>query len=68
MHDLDAAARVATRVVMLRGGRVVASGPPGEVMTPARLGETFDVELDAVVHGPSGARVFVALRAQRPAR
>jgi iron complex transport system ATP-binding protein len=68
MHDLDAAARIATRVVLLRGGRVVASGPPGEVMTPALLGETFEVELDAVVHRPSGARVFVALRAQRPAR
>ena len=74
MHDLDAAARVATQVLLLRGGRMVASGPPGEVMTPALLGETFDVQLDAVVHEPSGARVFVALRraaalrARRPER
>jgi iron complex transport system ATP-binding protein len=60
MHDLDSAARVATRVVLLRGGRVVASGPPAEVMTPPLLGETFDVELDVVVHEPTGARVFVA--------
>jgi iron complex transport system ATP-binding protein len=67
MHDLDAAARVATQVLLLRGGRLVASGPPGEVMTPARLGETFDVELDAVVHEPSGARVFVAHGPRRPA-
>jgi iron complex transport system ATP-binding protein len=68
MHDLDAAARVATQVLLLRGGRTVASGPPGEVMTPALLGETFDVELDAVVHEPSGARVFVAHGPRRPAR
>ncbi len=67
MHDLDAAARIATHVLLLRGGRVVASGPPDLVMTPALLGEAFDVELEAVEHAPSGARVFVALRPQRPA-
>ena len=67
MHDLDAAARIATHVLLLRSGRVVASGPPDLVMTPALLGEAFDVELEAVEHAPSGARVFVALRPQRPA-
>lgn len=66
MHDLDAAAKVATRVVLLRGGRPVASGPPAEVMTPDRLGETFDADVDVVTHQPSGARVFVALGGRRP--
>jgi iron complex transport system ATP-binding protein len=66
MHDLDSAARVATHVVLLRGGRVVAAGPPGDVMIPSLLGETFDVELDAVVHEPSGARVFVAHGPRQP--
>ncbi len=68
IHDLDAAARVATRVVLMKAGRVLASGPPDDVMTPELLGETFDVEMDAVTHAPTGTRVFVALRAQRPAR
>ncbi len=68
MHDLDAAARIATQVLLLRAGRVLASGPPAEVMTPALLGQAFEVELDAVVHAPSGARVFVALRPHRPTR
>jgi iron complex transport system ATP-binding protein len=61
MHDLDAAARVATHVVLLRSGRVVAAGTPDDVLVPARLRETFDADLDVVVH--EGQRVFVARRA-----
>jgi iron complex transport system ATP-binding protein len=60
MHDLDAAARIAAQVVLLRGGRVVAAGPPSDVMTPARLAETFDVEI--AVHEQGSARTFVATR------
>jgi iron complex transport system ATP-binding protein len=63
MHDLDAAARIASRVLLLRGGRVVAAGAPADVMTPARLRETFDADVDVGVHAASGARYFVALRA-----
>ena len=62
MHDLDAAARIATQVVLMRSGRVVAAGSPGDVMTPPRLAETFDAEVDVGVHS-SGARTFFAVRA-----
>jgi alpha-D-ribose 1-methylphosphonate 5-triphosphate synthase subunit PhnL len=31
-HDLDAMARLATRVVLMEGGRVTADGPPAEVL------------------------------------
>ena len=62
MHDLDAAARIATQVVLMRSGRIVAAGPPDDVMTPARLAETFDAEIDVGVHA-SGARTFFAVRA-----
>jgi iron complex transport system ATP-binding protein len=63
MHELDAAARLASQVVLLREGRVVADGPPEEVMTPARLRDTFDTDVDVGVHSASGRRYFVALRA-----
>ena len=62
MHDLDAAARVARHVVLMRDGRVVAAGPPDEVMTPQTLRSTFDAEVDVGVHAPSGRRYFVPLR------
>lgn len=65
MHELEGAARLASRVVLLRAGRVVADGPPDEVMTTARLREAFDVEVDVGVHAPSGRRYFVPRRARR---
>src|SRR5262249_29628670 len=54
VHDLALAARFADRVVMMERGRLVAEGPPGDVLTPARIAEVFAVEAsitDSVV-GP----------------
>ncbi|MEY2959538.1 MAG: hypothetical protein RLZZ01_2106, partial [Actinomycetota bacterium] len=31
-HDLEAMERLATRVVVMADGRIVTSGPPGEVL------------------------------------
>jgi iron complex transport system ATP-binding protein len=67
MHDLDAASRLASHVVLLLRGRVVGAGKPDDVMTPARLRETFDAEVDVGVHAASGTRYFVAVRATPPA-
>lgn len=58
MHELDAAAHIASHVLLLREGRVVASGAADEVMTPARLREAFDAEVDVGVHAASGRRRF----------
>ena len=41
LHDLNLAAAYATRVLLLRGGCEVASGPPGEVLTPELIGDAF---------------------------
>jgi iron complex transport system ATP-binding protein len=46
LHDLGLAARYCDHLVLLRGGRVVAAGPPGEVLTPARIEEVFEVTAD----------------------
>ncbi len=62
MHELDAAARVASRALLLREGRVIASGAPGDVMTPARLREAFEAEIDTSVHEPTGQQYFVIRR------
>jgi iron complex transport system ATP-binding protein len=43
-HDLAGAARVADRVALLARGRVLAVGPPAEVLRPEPLRETFGVE------------------------
>jgi iron complex transport system ATP-binding protein len=66
MHELDAAAHLATHVLLLREGRVVAAGSPDEVMTAPRLGQTFDVEVEVSVHAPSGQRQFFVVSRSRP--
>jgi iron complex transport system ATP-binding protein len=61
MHDLDAAARLADHVLLLREGRVVAAGPPAEVMTGPLLRDAFEAEVEVGVHAASGRRYFVPL-------
>ncbi|WP_082768563.1 ABC transporter ATP-binding protein [Nocardiopsis alborubida] len=56
LHDLNLAARYADTVITMRGGRVVASGAPADVLTPELLREAFDLEAvvveDPVTGGP----------------
>ena len=40
-HDLNTLNRFAHRVLCLRGGRIIAEGPPGEVLTPEAIAKTF---------------------------
>ena len=48
LHDLNMAARYAHHLVAMRDGRVVAQGPPGEVVTPELVAEVFDLECRVV--------------------
>ena len=43
LHDLGLAARHCTRLIVLGGGRVVADGAPGDVLTPALIRDTFGI-------------------------
>ena len=44
LHDLTLAAHFFPRLVLLDGGRVVADGPPPEVLRPDRIREVFGVD------------------------
>nr|WP_256473262.1 ABC transporter ATP-binding protein [Phyllobacterium sp. 21LDTY02-6] len=44
LHDLGLAARWCTRLVLLDKGRIVADGPPGEVLTAERLRSVYGIE------------------------
>ncbi|ADI14281.1 ABC transporter related protein [Truepera radiovictrix DSM 17093] len=50
LHDLNLAAQYATRVLLLRGGAVVAWGAPAEVLTEATLHATFETPVRVVAH------------------
>ncbi|WP_329497197.1 ABC transporter ATP-binding protein [Kitasatospora herbaricolor] len=47
LHDLNQAARYADHLVAMRGGRIVAQGPPTEIVTAELVREVFG--LDSVV-------------------
>ena len=61
LHDLAQAARFSDRLIVLRGGRLVADGPPAAVLTPALLAEVFAVEAE-VLTSSAGWPVVVPLR------
>ncbi|MFZ3554690.1 ABC transporter ATP-binding protein [Streptomyces sp. BH055] len=50
LHDLNLAAHYCDRLYVLRGGAVVASGPPEEVLTPRLLFEVYEVNAEVAVH------------------
>ena len=57
-HDLALAARVCDRLLVLAEGRVVASGPPAEVLTSTVLERAFGLAV-RVVEGPGGLPLVV---------
>ncbi len=59
LHDLGAAARHADVLVAMRDGRLVASGPPREVLTRELVRALYDIDVD-ILHAPGdGAPVVV---------
>lgn len=48
LHDLNLAGRYVDRMILLRQGRVVADGPPAQVLTPENIRSVYRVE--AAVH------------------
>ncbi|MET9390929.1 ABC transporter ATP-binding protein [Streptomyces sp. NPDC006624] len=46
LHDLDQAAAVADRITLLEAGRIVAEGPPEDVLTPERLTAVYGIRID----------------------
>ena len=54
LHDLDQAAAVSDRVVLLRDGVVVAAGSAGHVYDPALLTEVYGIRIDVETDQASG--------------
>ncbi|MFQ3580559.1 MAG: ABC transporter ATP-binding protein [Chloracidobacterium sp.] len=58
VHDLNAAARYADQVAVLRNGECVAQGATGEVLEPTLLADVFGVEVE-VLRSRAGQLNFV---------
>ncbi|WP_110946315.1 ABC transporter ATP-binding protein [Streptomyces avicenniae] len=54
LHDLNLAAAHCDVVAVLRAGRIVAQGPPADVLTPDLIHDVFGVRADVLAHPASG--------------
>jgi iron complex transport system ATP-binding protein len=61
-HDLNFAATLCDTLVMLKDGRVLGSGPLGDVLTPDNVRRLYDVEADVTIHPRTGHLTVVPLR------
>jgi iron complex transport system ATP-binding protein len=57
LHDIYMAGRYCDEILALRHGRVVAQGSREEILQPVVLKTIYDIDMDVMVHGPSGDRV-----------
>jgi iron complex transport system ATP-binding protein len=64
-HDLGLAARECDRVALLAEGRILAAGPPAEILEPALLRRAFGVEAE-ILRSADGAAVVVPRRPPQP--
>jgi len=60
LHDLNLATQYCDHIVVLDAGRIVATGPPQQVLSPELIRATF--RIDVQVLGDAGAPVFAFRR------
>lgn len=61
-HDLTLASTVCQELVLLRHGRVLASGPTADVLSRSNVRTLYDVDADVHLHAETGHLVVVPLR------
>ncbi|AXK46136.1 ABC transporter ATP-binding protein [Brachybacterium saurashtrense] len=66
LHDLTLAAQYCDRVAVLEQGRLVAVGPPAEVLTPALIRRTFHVHARVLTGSPHPVFAFRRAGAEDP--
>jgi iron complex transport system ATP-binding protein len=59
LHDLNLAARYADHLIALRGGAVVAAGPPSAVVTEELVRDVFDLESVVITDPVAGTPLVV---------
>ncbi|MEU2038730.1 ABC transporter ATP-binding protein [Nocardia niwae] len=64
LHDLNLAIRYSDQLVVMRDGRVVAVGAPGEVVSVELLREVFDLEATVLEDPVSGRPLIVPIGAR----
>ena len=53
-HDLNLTAMLCTELVLLKAGRVLATGSTKDVLTPSNIRRLYDVDADVTFHARAG--------------
>ena len=61
-HDLNLAASLCERLVVMRGGRILTAGPTREVLTGDTVRQLYDVEADVQFHEAAGHLTVIPVR------
>jgi len=64
LHDLALAGAACDRLALMDRGRMVAQGPPAEVLRPEVLGPVYGTQVDVIMH-PATGQPLVAPRIAR---
>ncbi|WP_332302979.1 ABC transporter ATP-binding protein [Rhizobium sp. GR12] len=48
LHDINMAARFCDRIHALKSGRIIASGPPNEILTPKVLHDIYGIDMNVI--------------------
>lgn len=67
LHDLNMAARYAQHLIAMRAGKIIAQGPPAEVLTEPLLREVFELDAQVLTDPVAGTPLIVPIgRRNRP--
>ncbi|MEV8517904.1 ABC transporter ATP-binding protein [Dactylosporangium sp. NPDC051484] len=66
LHDLNHACRYATHLIAMREGRIVAQGPPGEIVTADLVADVFGLSCEIIDDPQTGSPLVVPVRRRRP--
>ena len=64
-HDLNLAASICDRLIVMRAGRVLAQGPTTDVLTAAMVRQLYDVDADVQRHERAGHLTVLPVRRVR---
>jgi iron complex transport system ATP-binding protein len=67
LHDLNHAARYATWLIAMRDGRVVAEGPPGQIITAELVEDVFGLPCRVIPDPETGTPLVIPAARRRPA-
>ncbi|MDD1691007.1 MAG: ABC transporter ATP-binding protein [Methanoregula sp.] len=65
-HDLNLASLYCDRLLMIRGGRIVADGIPADVLTPEKIREVYGADVVTARHPATGRTFLMPLDSRNP--